>query len=265
MIADQFQVEIESNGDTTTAQNSTISTPPIHVTDTNQVGSDGFLADVTIQDIEDPTARREDRSRDINQFFQRVIKIDKKGYRRCTLCKLYVYDDSYSLALTTAGYHRNISAHNSTLRRHLEAHHKVRCILFGLSWYAHRTFKQAKYRAWCADNEYASKLPKDRQEAKAAQNNSLTQQSLSGYLTDPPIVYSDEAFRAAAIQWLAQADLVSNHSSLASFIDSICVLTVILANTGPRTSGLQEYDGRCCTGNEGGSSPHSQAYTTRNY
>ncbi|KAF8172893.1 hypothetical protein BJ912DRAFT_859710 [Pholiota molesta] len=81
----------------------------------------------------------------------------------------------------------------STMRRHME--------------YLHSDV----YRRWAKDNHFISMLPKDSSARRAAERDSLKQTAVNDHFSvqkpnEKPIIYSDELFKEAAIQWLVETD-----------------------------------------------------------
>lgn len=102
----------------------------------------------------------------------------------------------------------SLVAEISTLRRHLESHHKVShgtcCILVSLTEHVHI---QAEYLKWAEANGFTSMLPKDAKERINKQNATGMQSRLDGHLQPVPpkekaIRYSDELFREAVVRWI---------------------------------------------------------------
>jgi hypothetical protein len=59
-----------------------------YVTNTNSVDADGFLEDIDVMDINEPSKpRREERSRDIDALFSAPYLKDRKKYRDCHACR----------------------------------------------------------------------------------------------------------------------------------------------------------------------------------
>ncbi|KAK0219520.1 hypothetical protein EDD85DRAFT_771112 [Armillaria nabsnona] len=81
----------------------------------------------------------------------------------------------------------------STLRRHCQSFHK------------------ATYQKWAGDNGFASMLPDDRKELKAAKTESERQTRLDPHLKEREkkevvLPYTDELFREVSIEWLVATD-----------------------------------------------------------
>ncbi|KAJ8496334.1 hypothetical protein ONZ45_g12488 [Pleurotus djamor] len=141
----------------------------------DRTGADGFLEDVQVQDLQPSTSRskREDGGRDLNHFFFDAHEDGSKRRRTCKKCSKVLVADV------------------TTLRRHLEAHHK------GL------------YREWCLKTSFKSKLPRDIADAKKAAAASTSQQLLTSHLVanpETPIFYSETTFRESALIWLVQTN-----------------------------------------------------------
>ncbi|KAJ8689432.1 hypothetical protein PTI98_012335 [Pleurotus ostreatus] len=153
---------------------------------TEEVDEDGFLKDISVQDINDeaPRKQREDSSRDIQVFFSEAFETQtsdgKRRRRRCIKCPRKHGDEQPSFV-----------ADVSTLRRHVESNHR------------------AAYMDWCAANDFEPKLPKYRaqiREKKAASR----QKTLEPHLKEMPtcaLPYSDHLYHEAAIHWLVENDL----------------------------------------------------------
>ncbi|KZT08895.1 uncharacterized protein LAESUDRAFT_647966 [Laetiporus sulphureus 93-53] len=77
----------------------------------------------------------------------------------------------------------------STLQWHLQAMHKH------------------EYYKWCEKNTFNSKLPSDvaARKAKILESH-ISQGTLEGHPAGHTILYSDKAFKSAAIQWLVETD-----------------------------------------------------------
>ncbi|KDQ07082.1 hypothetical protein BOTBODRAFT_87546, partial [Botryobasidium botryosum FD-172 SS1] len=77
-----------------------------------------------------------------------------------------------------------------TLRRHCEAHHR------------------SEYLKWCKKHDFAHQLPAMKKLEALANESREVQQPITDFAvkTEKPISYSDEAFRAAAIEWLTSTD-----------------------------------------------------------
>ncbi|OJT08055.1 Zinc finger BED domain-containing protein RICESLEEPER 2 [Trametes pubescens] len=146
----------------------------------NTANIEGGIEMVNI-DAQD-TTRKEDKSRDVSQFFSApYTSKEGKKKRDCKIC-----------STKTRGH--PIANEVSTLRRHMQAHH------------------EGKYRTWCEANSFTSMLPKDsfkrRENAKASAQN---QTRLDGLLRPLPpkevvIPYTDEAFNEAAREWLIETN-----------------------------------------------------------
>ncbi|KAJ3832689.1 hypothetical protein F5878DRAFT_547798 [Lentinula raphanica] len=83
--------------------------------------------------------------------------------------------------------------HNTTARRHLASSHRK------------------KYEKFCKDNNFISMLPSDTATRRAEQLSKLTQTNLDAVVElverkEPVIMYSDEAFSKAALEWLVCTD-----------------------------------------------------------
>ncbi|KDQ11837.1 hypothetical protein BOTBODRAFT_113812, partial [Botryobasidium botryosum FD-172 SS1] len=77
-----------------------------------------------------------------------------------------------------------------TLRQHCEAHHKN------------------DYLKWCKKNDFVPQLPGMKKLEVLASESRAVQQSIADFAvkTEKPIPYSDDAFRAAAIEWLTSTN-----------------------------------------------------------
>ncbi|KAF8119343.1 hypothetical protein EV363DRAFT_1199981, partial [Boletus edulis] len=95
----------------------------------------------------------------------------------------------------------------STLRRHLQSCHR------------------AEYLKWASDNNFTSMLPKDR---KSQKEDVPRQTQLDGHLQPPTPKYSDERFRAAAVEWLVNTDQpisALEHPSFKKLVDVVAQAT----------------------------------------
>ncbi|KAG6895056.1 hypothetical protein C0992_003343 [Termitomyces sp. T32_za158] len=136
------------------------------------MNKDGFLADITVQSIEEETAEtHEEKRRDIDQFFHPPVtkKVNQKE----------------------KNHKPSIVNEVTTLRCHLEAHHS------------------GKYRKWAEENKFESKLPGDIKKQKADAEHVM--QTLDHNLKEKKIKervikYSHKEFRRAAIEWLVATD-----------------------------------------------------------
>ncbi|KAG6858613.1 hypothetical protein C0995_015311 [Termitomyces sp. Mi166 len=97
------------------------------------VGDDGFLADINVQPINEEIETREDKRRDIDQFFHQPVTKEVSGkQKKYCICKVCLNKT-------------NIVNEATTLRHHLEG----------------------KYRKWVQENKLGSKLPGDVKKRKA--------------------------------------------------------------------------------------------------
>ncbi|KAG6373730.1 hypothetical protein JVT61DRAFT_5870 [Boletus reticuloceps] len=103
---------------------------PLSAIPQDEAGPDGVLKDFNILDISEAPAQ-EIRTRDVNEFFAPIYTSENdKKFRNCKKCS----QGSHVVPLV---------AEMSTLRRHLERHHR------------------AEYLQWAEANGFPSMLPKD--------------------------------------------------------------------------------------------------------
>ncbi|KIO23445.1 hypothetical protein M407DRAFT_214556, partial [Tulasnella calospora MUT 4182] len=121
-------------------------------------------------------AKKTSRTRDIAAFFGDAFRVPgtTKVLRQCNLCRPT----------------ERVTDYVTTLRRHLEAHHKH------------------EYRKWCKASNFTSQLPGFKKAAKLKQVESLIQSTLDNNLVPRSLIpeYSDQNFCDAAIEWLVATD-----------------------------------------------------------
>ncbi|KAF7350175.1 putative AC transposase [Mycena venus] len=147
--------------------------------DPTALDDEGFLADIDVTDLTSAKKAKTDANKDINYFFGPIYNIRRsdntvQARRICAKCP---------------GGKKSITAHSTTLRRHLESDH------------------YNTYHKWAKKVEFVSALPGDRAKAKKAEEGPATQPTIEPHLKEIPakeviIPYSDELFREAAIEWL---------------------------------------------------------------
>ncbi|KAF5309489.1 hypothetical protein D9619_012496 [Psilocybe cf. subviscida] len=135
--------------------------------------------DNSSSDDDDKKPTIQDKTKDITAFFDNPVTVGGKKKRRCKLC-------------IKSGHHKDLVSEVSTLRRHLQSNHA------------------GKYRKWCTENDFVSKLPHDVAQRKEDADK-LRQSALDPHLrerTEPERVvkYSDDQFRQAAVEWLITTD-----------------------------------------------------------
>ncbi|KAH0837807.1 hypothetical protein J3R83DRAFT_6008 [Lanmaoa asiatica] len=143
------------------------------------VDGDGILKDIDVLSIDEAPAR-ENRTRDLDEFFALVYLENDKKMRKCKKCSMCTQGVALVSDVTT-------------LQRHLEQYHR------------------ADYLRWAEANGFTSMLPKDCKERKDRALSTQKQCQLDPHLHPvaakeiiPP--YSDELFRDTAIQWLINTD-----------------------------------------------------------
>ncbi|KAF7342966.1 putative AC transposase [Mycena venus] len=151
--------------------------------DPTALDDEGFLADIDVTDLTSAKKAKTDANKDINYFFGPIYTIKRpnntvQARRICAKCP---------------GGKKSITAHSTTLRRHLESDH------------------YNTYHKWAKKVEFISALPGDRAKAKKATEGPTTQPTIDPHLKEIPvkeviIPYSDELFREAAIEWLVATD-----------------------------------------------------------
>ncbi|KAF8803118.1 hypothetical protein BYT27DRAFT_7305410, partial [Phlegmacium glaucopus] len=72
------------------------------------------------------------------------------------------------------------------------------------------------YRKWAKENNFESMLPRDSKARRDAEREHLSQTLVEDHYTvqkpeDKPVLYSNELFKEAAIQWLVEMDQVLPH------------------------------------------------------
>ncbi|KAH9977261.1 hypothetical protein BGW80DRAFT_1288254 [Lactifluus volemus] len=143
------------------------------------VGADDLFADVDVQAEGASAPTRQDKRRDVNQFFHPAVtkEINGKTKKYC-VCKLCPNKKSIVDEVTT-------------LRRHLDAMHA------------------GKYRKWAEGEDFTSKLPSDIKRRKAGELEAIRtlDPDLRERVPSTRVApYSDEAFRRLAIEWLIDTD-----------------------------------------------------------
>jgi hypothetical protein len=165
------------------------------------IDEDGLLLDIDVQPIDNARPTREEKRRDVDEFFHpavsKVINGKTKSYCICRCCpneKMLVNEVT-------------------TLHCHLEAQHSVSLFFVYLLAYSFTLLLslQGKYRKWANTEKFESKLPGDIKNRKSAAAAVLQATTLDRHLSEPSLTeqvapYSDKLFHQVAIEWLVATD-----------------------------------------------------------
>ncbi|KAF7311751.1 putative AC transposase [Mycena indigotica] len=170
--------------------------------DPDMLDDDRFLADIQLTALTGGRKKKEDTNKDLDHFFGPIYQDGGQGGKV----------QSRRLCLVCPRGNKSIVSQPTTLRRHMEATH------------------EAIYHRWATKNGFLSALPKDRKarkDAAAIASGAASQPTLDKHLHEPPpreklVMYTDEVFKEAALDWLIATDQpieALNHPKFKHMID----------------------------------------------